>query len=54
VGGKAPTKPGNGIGLTNTRERLAYFYPNAFAMEAGPMTAGGYEVAIDLPYERTG
>jgi LytS/YehU family sensor histidine kinase len=45
---------GNGIGLTNTRERLAYFYPDAFAMEAGPMKAGGFEVAIDLPYERTG
>jgi sensor histidine kinase YesM len=46
--------PGNGIGLTNTRERLAYFYPNAYEMEAGPMKAGGFEVAIDLPYERTG
>lgn len=51
---KERVTPGNGIGLTNTRERLAYFYPDAFAMEAGPMKAGGYEVAIDLPYERTG
>jgi Histidine kinase len=46
--------PGNGIGLTNTRERLAYFYPDAFAMEAGPVKAGGFEVSINLPYERTG
>ncbi len=54
VGGRGQVTPGNGIGLTNTRERLAYFYRDAFAMEAGPMKAGGYEVAIDLPYERVG
>lgn len=54
VGGKGQVTPGNGIGLTNTRDRLAYFYPGAFAMEAGPMKTGGFEVAIDLPYERTG
>jgi len=54
VGAKGQRTPGRGIGLTNTRERLAYFYPNAFEMEAGPMKAGGFEVAIDLPYERTG
>ena len=54
VGAKVAVTSGNGIGLRNTRERLAYFYPDAFAMEAGPMKAGGYEVAIDLPYERTG
>jgi sensor histidine kinase YesM len=54
VRAKGQATPGNGIGLTNTRERLAYFYPDAFAMEAGPMKAGGYEVAIELPYERTG
>ena len=48
---KSQVAPGNGIGLTNTRERLAYFYPNGYTMEAGPMTAGGFEVTIDVPYE---
>lgn len=52
AGVKGTGTPGNGIGLTNTRERLAYFYPDAYEMEAGPMKAGGFEVAIDLPYER--
>ena len=51
---KSGATPGNGIGLANTRERLAYFYPDAYEMEAGPMKAGGFEVAIDLPYERAG
>jgi hypothetical protein len=47
-------KPGNGIGLKNTRERLAYFYPDAYELHAGPMNSGGFEVAIDVPYERAG
>jgi signal transduction histidine kinase len=50
----AGRKPGNGIGLKNTRERLAYFYPNEYEMHAGPMRTGGFEVAIDVPYERAG
>jgi LytS/YehU family sensor histidine kinase len=47
----AGSKPGNGIGLHNTRERLAHFYREAFAMEAQPLDAGGFEVAITIPYE---
>lgn len=43
--------PGKGIGLTNTRERLAYFYPEQHALQAGPLGSGGFEVAIDVPYE---
>ena len=46
------SKPGNGIGLKNTRERLAYFYPHEHQMNAGPLSSGGYEVSIDVPYER--
>jgi len=46
------SKPGNGIGLKNTQERLAYFYPHEHRMNAGPLTSGGYEVTIDVPYER--
>jgi len=48
----AQSKPGNGIGLKNTQERLAYFYPHEHHMSAGPLTSGGYEVTIDVPYER--
>jgi LytS/YehU family sensor histidine kinase len=45
---------GNGIGLKNTRERLAYFYPQEHTLHAGPAQAGGFEVAIDVPYETAG
>jgi signal transduction histidine kinase len=51
AGGHA--KPGNGIGLTNTRERLAHFYNNDYDMNAQPIASGGYSVAIAIPYERT-
>jgi len=44
---------GHGIGLTNTRERLAYFYHDNYVMKAQPMNSGGFEVAIRIPYERT-
>lgn len=46
------SKPGNGIGLKNTRERLAHFYHEAYEMVARPLDAGGFEVAITIPYER--
>jgi len=42
---------GSGIGLRNTRERLAHFYRNNFLMNAGPLATGGFEVAITIPYE---
>lgn len=45
-------KPGNGIGLKNTRERLAHFYQDSYAMRAQPLAHGGFEVAIAIPYER--
>jgi hypothetical protein len=44
---------GHGIGLKNTRERLTHFYQEKFAMRAQPLDAGGFEVAIAIPYERT-
>lgn len=52
----APSKAlaGNGIGLKNTRERLAYFYPEQHLLLAGPLGCGGFEVAIDVPYETAG
>jgi sensor histidine kinase YesM len=50
----AQGNPGNGIGLRNTRERLAYFYPDQYELQAGPMNTGGFEVVIEVPYERAG
>jgi hypothetical protein len=52
--GKAATNPGCGIGLRNTRERLSYFYPREHSLQAGMAKAGGFEVAIDIPYECAG
>jgi hypothetical protein len=43
---------GHGIGLKNTRERLAHFYPDQYAMQARPLQTGGFEVEIRIPYER--
>jgi LytS/YehU family sensor histidine kinase len=48
-GGSTPS--GTGIGLRNTRERLAWFYPERHLLEAGPLRSGGFEVVIDVPYE---
>lgn len=47
-----PVRPGSGIGLRNTRERLAHFYRDAFDMKALPLQTGGFQVAIAIPYER--
>jgi two-component sensor histidine kinase len=43
---------GHGIGLQNIRERLAYFYPDGFELHARTPANGGYEVTIQIPYER--
>ena len=43
---------GHGIGLRNTRDRLRHFYQEGYAMQAQPTEAGGFEVAISIPYER--
>lgn len=47
----AHLKAGNGIGLKNTRERLTHFYNEAYDMSAQPLDAGGFQVAITIPYE---
>jgi two-component sensor histidine kinase len=44
---------GHGIGMQNIRERLAYFYPDAYQFDAVAPLGGGYEVTIQIPYERT-
>jgi len=43
---------GHGIGLQNIRERLAYFYPDGYEFRAVSPASGGYEVTIQIPYER--
>jgi sensor histidine kinase YesM len=48
--GKA--EPGHGIGLRNTRDRLSHFYADGYEFRADSAAAGGFEVAISIPYER--
>jgi sensor histidine kinase YesM len=43
---------GHGIGIKNTRDRLSYFYPDAYDFAAIEPERGGYEVTIQIPYER--
>ena len=43
---------GHGIGLKNTRQRLAHFYRDEYVMDAQRLDTGGFEVAIRIPYER--
>jgi signal transduction histidine kinase len=50
---RAHALDGHGIGLKNTRERLAHFYQGEYVMNAQPVDTGGFEVAIAIPYERS-
>lgn len=43
---------GFGLGLSNTRERLAHFYPNDYEFRAFQPESGGFEVSITIPYEK--
>lgn len=43
---------GHGIGIQNTKDRLAHFYPDAHEFSAVPLPVGGYEVTIQIPFER--
>lgn len=43
---------GHGIGLKNTRERLAHFYQDRYDLTITEPANGGYEVTITIPYER--
>ena len=52
AGASATSSKGHGIGIRNTRERLAYFYPNTHDFKAGGLATGGYEVTIEIPFER--
>jgi sensor histidine kinase YesM len=46
-----PAQPGHGIGLKNTEERLAHFYPSRYELKVSEPESGGFEVAITIPYE---
>jgi hypothetical protein len=53
--GRVPAhQPGYGIGLKNTRDRLEHFYGDGYAMKAQPLSSGGFEVLITIPYEGSG
>jgi signal transduction histidine kinase len=46
-----PDSPaGDGIGLSNTRRRLAQLYGRDQALETGPRAEGGFRVAMRLPW----
>jgi LytS/YehU family sensor histidine kinase len=48
LGGGADT--GLGIGLANTRARLAELYPKPHTLELRDAPGGGLEVTIEIPY----
>jgi two-component sensor histidine kinase len=43
-------RPGHGIGLKNTEERLSHFYKR-YDMRVSEPESGGFEVSITIPYE---
>jgi len=48
--GLAPGQGGSGIGLGNTRARLAELYPNRHRFELDDQPGGGVAVLVELPY----
>ncbi|MGB7281888.1 MAG: histidine kinase [Candidatus Acidiferrum sp.] len=53
-GNRGKSDPGFGVGLSNTRKRLAHFYQNNYEFCSSSGDAGGFEVSITIPYEKTG
>jgi signal transduction histidine kinase len=43
---------GFGLGLGNTKERLAHFYQNDYELHAFQPETGGFQVSITIPYEK--
>jgi histidine kinase len=50
--GPSQSTKGHGIGISSTRERLAYFYPGNYEFVAAARKTGGYQVTIQIPFER--
>jgi len=43
---------GFGLGLNNTKERLAHFYQSDYEFRAFQPESGGFQVSITIPYEK--
>jgi len=43
---------GFGLGLSNTKERLAHFYENDYEFRTFQPESGGFQVSITIPYEK--
>lgn len=43
---------GFGLGLSNTKERLAHFYQDDYEFHAFEPDSGGFQVSITIPYEK--
>lgn len=43
---------GFGLGLSNTKDRLAHFYPDDYEFRAFQPESGGFQVSITIPYEK--
>jgi signal transduction histidine kinase len=43
---------GFGLGLSNTKERLAHFYQDDYEFRAFQPESGGFQVSITIPYEK--
>jgi two-component system sensor histidine kinase AlgZ len=50
----AQDRPSNGIGLTNTAERLRTLYGDNQRFSAQLLPAGGYGVTIEIPFRKAG
>ena len=46
------TASGFGLGLSNTKERLAHFYQDDYELHAFQPESGGFQVSITIPYEK--
>jgi signal transduction histidine kinase len=52
IAGDPDAAVGSGMGLANTRDRLAWLHGEAASLELVNRAAGGLKVAIDLPFRR--
>ncbi|MEO7966408.1 MAG: histidine kinase [Gemmatimonadaceae bacterium] len=50
IGERSDASRREGVGLSNTRARLASLYGDAHKLEAGGLAAGGFEVRIVIPF----